>query len=303
MADFSLATVETVDLREPSRIVIYGPHGIGKTTWALNQWPRPIAIDVEGGLGRADVAPGTLARFPRVETLDDVMAIVTTLYIEDHDYRTVVIDTLDWLEPLVWASTMTKMGQPGASIEDVGYGKGYVFADLEWQRLLDGLDGLRGERDMHIVITAHVQTTTVQSPLTDPYNKHTLKLHKRASERWLEWADVIAYAHQPVTAQGVVRDAKRGSVTKAGRAVSKSGRMIGLSAVPQYDAKAPRGIGGVISMDAAIYPLLYPEPLPADIKAYQGVAPRVHADEAPDEAPEEAINEAPDTNTTQETEA
>jgi hypothetical protein len=70
-----------------------------------------------------------------------VINALNTLYTKEHPFQTLVVDSLDWLEPLVWAHTAFMGGKD--NIEDFGYGKGYKFADEHWRTFLDGLDALR----------------------------------------------------------------------------------------------------------------------------------------------------------------
>ncbi len=113
--------------------------------------PAPIFIPTEDGL--ADIE---CARFPLAQAFEDVMAAITALYTESHDYQTVVIDSLDWLERLIWAEVVrrkpsTEKGRSVTSIEDYGFSKGYVFALEPWQEVLDGFSALRNERRMMVI--------------------------------------------------------------------------------------------------------------------------------------------------------
>ncbi|MCA9090577.1 MAG: AAA family ATPase, partial [Planctomycetaceae bacterium] len=80
--------------------------------------PQPVFIQTEDGLGNLDAA-----RFPLAELFDDVMAAVLALYSEAHDFRTVVVDSADWLEQLIWKEVIrrrptTDRGRDITSIED-----------------------------------------------------------------------------------------------------------------------------------------------------------------------------------------
>lgn len=82
--------------RKPPRIMAYGIEGIGKSTLAAGA-PRPIFIQTDDGLGEIDCD-----KFPLAHTFDDVLAALSELASEAHDYETVVVDSLDWLERLIW---------------------------------------------------------------------------------------------------------------------------------------------------------------------------------------------------------
>jgi len=129
------------------RILIHGVSGVGKTTFA-SEANAPVFLQTEDGLGTLNVA-----HFPLARTWDEVLEALTALYKEAHDYRTLVIDSVDWLEPLIWARTCKDNGW--ASIEDAGFGKGYVSALAYWRRYVDALNALRDERGMTIIQIAH----------------------------------------------------------------------------------------------------------------------------------------------------
>ena len=56
------------------------------------------------------------------------------------------IDTLDWLEKLIWTAVAEEANKK--NIEDIGFGKGYVAAAEEWRNLLSGLEVLRADKGM-----------------------------------------------------------------------------------------------------------------------------------------------------------
>ena len=118
----------------PRRVMLYGVHGIGKSTFG-SMSPKPVFIQTEDGLGEIDCE-----RFPLAESFEQVMACLSELYSEKHPYRTVVVDSLDWLERMIWAEVCRK--RMVESIEDIGYGKGYVFALTQWKQFLEGLSAL-----------------------------------------------------------------------------------------------------------------------------------------------------------------
>ena len=125
---FDLSSIRrTKRLRAP-KIVIAGPGKIGKTTFAASA-PSAIGILTEDGADAVDAAA-----FPLATSLADVYQAIGTLLNEEHDYQTVFLDSLDWLEPLVHTHVCTQ--NKWASIEAAGYGKGYIAAAEEWRTLL-----------------------------------------------------------------------------------------------------------------------------------------------------------------------
>ena len=60
---------------------------------------------------------------------------------EPGEFKTVVIDTLDWIEPMLYAHVVAAAKKNDIKhIEDFGYGKGYVIAQNEARKLIVALD-------------------------------------------------------------------------------------------------------------------------------------------------------------------
>lgn len=179
----------------PPRMIVYSAPKVGKSTFAAGA-PDAVFLQTEEGLDALDVA-----RIGMLTTYDEVLEGLQALATEDHDFRTVVIDSADWLEPLVWKSVCED--HKTDSIEKVGggYGKGYLEADAKWKQVLSALDYLRSERGMACIVICHEQTVKVQPPDGEAYDVAGLKLHKRAAALFHEWADVLGYARMRVKIQ------------------------------------------------------------------------------------------------------
>lgn len=207
-------------LDKPIRVLMFAPEGIGKSTFASNA-PAPIFVGAEDGTAQLDVH-----RFPQPSRWEDVFSDIGELTTERHDYRTVVIDTLDWLEPLCWEFVCRQGGKRG--IEDFGFGKGYVAALEEWRRLLAVLDALRASRGMSVILLAHSKVATFKNPEGDDYDRYTLKLHDKASGVIKEWADAVLFAQYETFTHE-----KSGRV----RGIDSGARVIHTQHKAAYDAK------------------------------------------------------------------
>jgi hypothetical protein len=171
----------------PPRIGLYGIEGIGKSSWGA-QAPSPVFIDIEGGLGQIDCH-----RFPQAKTFNDVIASLTELEAEKHDYQTVVIDSLDWLERLIFDETCREFGVRSIEKVDGGYGKGYVHALMQWRKVLDRLDALR-TRGMACILIAHAKVERFEDPENPAYDRYSPRLHKHATALICEWCDCVLFA-------------------------------------------------------------------------------------------------------------
>ena len=163
----SLAQLTRANTPKPPRILIHGVAGVGKTTFAAEA-NNPVFVQTEDGLGTIPAA-----NFPLARTFEEVLESLASLYTEDHDFKTVVIDSVDWLEPLVWGKACRDNGW--GSIEDAGYGKGYVAALTLWRQYIDGLNALRDDRGMTVVQIAHTDIKRFDSPEHDPYDRYVIK--------------------------------------------------------------------------------------------------------------------------------
>lgn len=221
----SLASIQTTKDTKPPRILIYSSHGVGKTTFANNA-PNPVFIQTEDGEGSL-----ALNTFGLLTTYDEVIEAINVLGAEDHGFNTVVIDSLDHLEPLVWQKVCSVHGWD--SIEAPGYGKGYVEADVYWRHLLTMLDALRNHKNMVVIMTAHAKIEKFESPEHDSFDRFDIKLHKRANGLVQELVDVILFANHKM----MVTKEESGFNKKRGRGIGTNQRVLYTTEQPAYVAK------------------------------------------------------------------
>ena len=169
----SLNQLTRANQPKPPRILIHGVAGVGNTTFAAEA-NQPVFVQTEDGLGTL-----SSSHFPLARAYEDVIDALAALYTEPHDFKTVVIDSVDWLEPLVWGKACRDNGW--ASIEEPGYGRGYVAALNLWRQYIDGLNALRDDRGMTVVQIAHTDIKRFDRPEHDPYDRYVIKLHTRAA--------------------------------------------------------------------------------------------------------------------------
>tara|TARA_R110000868_G_scaffold114309_4_gene306307 strand:- start:3299 stop:4039 length:741 start_codon:yes stop_codon:yes gene_type:complete len=207
----------------PPRICIYGGHGIGKSTIA-SQFPSPIFISTEDGLASLDVTS-----FPRAETVDDVAQNIRTLIKEEHQFRTVVLDSVDWLvEPLISLDVESKH-----EAKDLAYGKGSMMIAESLRELLGGFDVLRKKRDMNVVILAHAATVKYEDPRSEPYDRFQPKLPTRCNALLQEWVDVLAFAAFRI----IVKKSDAGFGNQVSRGITTGERLLHTVENPAYVAK------------------------------------------------------------------
>lgn len=174
-------------IARPQKAVIFGPEGIGKSTLAA-QFPAPVFLDTEGGTHHLDVA-----RLPAPKSWADVTAAVQALATEAHEFKSLVIDTADWLEKLLVDHVCKQANK--TSIEDFGYGKGYVVLAEEFAKFLASLEPLL-RRGMHVLLLAHTRIVKFEQPdAAGAYDRYELKLSKQVGPLVKEWCDVLLFGN------------------------------------------------------------------------------------------------------------
>jgi hypothetical protein len=229
----TLAGVIRGKKQRPVRVLLYGVEGVGKSTFAASA-PKPIFLGAEDGTDQLDVE-----RFESPATWQDVLDAIQVLTVEPSEYQTLVIDTLDWAEPLLWAHICKRDEQP--NIEAYGYGKGYAAALDEWRVFLAALERLRKAKSMHLVMLAHSWIKPFKNPEGDDFDRYELKLHPKASGLLKEWTDAVLFAAFETFAN---KDKK----TKRVRGVSTGARIIYTSRTAAYDAKNRYGLPDTVPL-------------------------------------------------------
>jgi hypothetical protein len=236
----SLASLRRGGDARPPRLLTYGVAGVGKTLFATSA-PRPVVVQTEDGLGTISAAT-----FGVLRSFDAVMEALGSLYTEAHDFETLVVDSLDWLEPLVWQHTAQTHNQP--DIESFGYGKGYLAALDTWRSFLDGVNALRDERGMGVILIAHAEIKRFDSPETEPYDRYQPKLHRSASALVQEHVDAVLFANYRVS----TLKSDVGFNKKVVRGVSGGDRLLHTAERPAFLAKNRFGLPETL-------PLSWPE--------------------------------------------
>ena len=186
-----LQQIQTGKQSLPPRLLVYGTEGVGKSTLAAGA-PKPIFIQTEDGL--SEIA---CSRFPLAKSVDEVLAALAGLVTEEHGFNTVVIDSLDWLERLIWDAVCREYGVESIEKADGGYQRGYVHALSYWRRVIDGLDLLRS-RGMISILIAHAKVEKFEDPEAAPYDRYSPRLHKHAGALITEWSDAVLFATRKI---------------------------------------------------------------------------------------------------------
>lgn len=228
-------------VRAPRRVLIYGPHGIGKTTWAAAA-PKALLLATEDGANDVGVD-----RSPTLARYGDVTEWLSWTLSQPHDYRTLVVDSLDWLERVIHQHVARENKR--GSIEEIPYGKGYILALEFWDFLISTWDEIRKQRGMAIILVSHARIVKFADPTTDTYDRYEPDLDKRISSRLQEWCDEVLFAAYRINT--VKRD--EGFNRSRTRAVGDCDRVLHTAEAPTHLAKRRCAM---------------PDELPLDFNAY-----------------------------------
>lgn len=231
--------ISTGKIKQPHIIVLYGPDGVGKSTFA-SEAPSPIFIGAEKGSANIDVA-----RIEDVSTFADVRNSVIWLAEQKHNYKTVVIDSLDWLEPKLWKEICDLDPNKPEVIENAfgGYGKGFTRANQMWAQLMSALEVLREKRKMNVIAIAHSQVKAFNDPTQMvPYDRYIMKLNEKAAALWREFADCVFFLNYDVSVKKDSNNARKGKAVGDGETILYTKR------TAAYDAKNRYGLPPEINM-------------------------------------------------------
>ena len=175
-------------IKSAIKMLVYGPEGVGKTTFA-SQTPGCVFIDTEGSTRHMDVA-----RFDEPQEFGDVLEALNYVLGHPADFGTVVIDTVDWLEKLIFNSVCVE--KKIQNIEDIGYGKGYVYAKQKMQQLLELLQAIVNN-GVHVCLVCHSMIRKFEQPdEMGSYDRYMLKLNeKNIAPIVKEWVDLMLFVN------------------------------------------------------------------------------------------------------------
>ena len=237
------------------RVVLYGVESVGKSTFAA-QFPNPLFLDIEQGTSHLDVDRCDINSWKQ---LTDSLAEAKAT-----DYQTIVIDSADWAERLCVEDLLATSKK--TSIEDFGFGKGWVMVAERMSRMLASVDTLI-DAGKNVVLIAHSKIVRFEAPdALAAYDRYELKLSKQSSPLLKEFADELWF----------LRFKTKVSTTDTGRGKGIGGkeRILLTTHSAAYDAKTRSGLAEELPLEWASVSHLFPiaKAAPAPVKALPPVA-------------------------------
>lgn len=259
-----LSNVSTTKITRPPVMVVYGDHKIGKSTFGAG-CPNPVFVQTEDGLESLGVDA-----FPLCKRFEDVLKQLEELRVEKHEYKTLVLDSLDWTEKLIWSEIC--LAKNWDQLGDGPYGAGYKLALNRWRDLIAAFTRLNSEKKMMIVLIAHAKIMKFEDPERDNYDRWDLDLHEKAGNLVCQYCDIIGFANYRIVTQSTQEGF--GKTTKG---KSTGERILNLSNKAAFEAGNRFGLPDQIALswDALVAELKKKKPKPVgnllDVKKEQQV--------------------------------
>lgn len=221
----------------PDRILLHGTEGVGKTTFGAEA-PNPIFICTEDGARKFDVAS-----FPEPESFKDVVDAIQFLATSSHDFKTLVIDSIDWVALLINDAVCAREHWSQEDFEK--YGRGCKVWMNEWRQMLSACDNLRLKKGMEIILISHTKVGSFKNPSGDDFMRYVLAVAgSEAPALVTAWADTVLFAAHEEFTSG---DPKKGKV----KGVSSGKRLLHTERTAAWDAKNRDGLPPVIPLSYA----------------------------------------------------
>ena len=244
-AKFSMASLATKGRGLPSRLIVHGTEGVGKTTIGAFA-PKPVFVMTRGETGLetlmdAGQLPG-IPHFPEAQSFQEVMAMLDAVLKDEHDYKTLVIDTMNGVERLCHEMVCEReyngdWGKKGFTNFMCGFE--VSLADIE--RFLMKLDAIREQRKMSIIGLCHTLVKSFKNPEGPDYDRYQAKMHDKTWNIIKAWADIVLFVNYDVTV-----DADAGS--KKGKGYGGATRIMYTQRRASFDAKNRHGLPEEIEM-------------------------------------------------------
>ena len=234
----------------PDMMLLYGVEGVGKSTFAAGA-PSPVFISAEDGVRHLDVAS-----FSDIDSWPKLIEAVDWLMKEEHGYKTVVLDTIDWIEGFVRDAVQKDMNLTAKDYD--AYGRGVGFSLDYWRKLVDKLNALR-DRGIGTIAIAHSQVKTFSNPSGEDYMRFEPQMSgQKPSSFWKGKMDTVLFAtyQQEIKATGEKRAAK---------AFATGARIAHTEYSASFDAKNRCGLPPVIELDYAAYAAFKNEAVEAEL--------------------------------------
>jgi len=243
----SILDQATVPTSGPQVISICGDAGTGKSSLAAS-FPKPIFIRAEDGVARipASFRPSAL---PLIENSDQLWEQIIALLREEHDYKTVVFDTVSALDR-IFVQDVLKSDPKAKALNSClgGYGAGFNALSSMHQRVRKAAEHLRQKRGMNVVFIAHAEIGNVSPPDGEDYSRYSLRMtHHKSLPPYIDDVDAVGFLRQQMVVKGDEGERKR--------AISMDGRELVCHLTANNVSKNAYGITQPVPVKLGVNPL------------------------------------------------
>ena len=241
----SLADVTSKGSGLPNRYILHGVEKVGKTSFGA-QFPKPVFLQTKGETGLETlIDSGRLKEtphFPELQSWEELLSAIQELRTGEHDFKTVVIDTLNGAERLCHEHVCARdfqgdWGERGFA----GYQRGFEVSLADWRLLLSELDALRSERHIMPLCLCHTKIKTFSNPEGADYDRYRPDMHDKTWGLSHKWADVVLF----VNFETFVNE---NDPKKKGKASTSQARILYTERHAAYDAGNRLGLPAEINM-------------------------------------------------------
>lgn len=199
-----LSQIKKPEARAPI-ITVVGDAGTGKTSLA-SSFPKPVFIRVEDGIGRIAKECETPDAFPVVKSEEQLKEQLRALLTEEHDYQTLVIDSITALDTIFSEEIMRSEDKTSLAKCSGGYGAGYEVLSGKHATVRKAVGFINEKKGMNIVFIAHADLETMSLPDTDDYKRYSVKIHKKSVTHYVDNVDVVGYVRLQSALKGNPKD-------------------------------------------------------------------------------------------------
>ena len=204
-----LKNVQPKVIYVPPKIILYGRNGIGKSTFALKA-PNPVFLDLDENIYELPCISNKTLGIP-IRTYDDVLGFLGTLFNEDHEFKTLVIDSLSSLEKLIIQKVLKDSNV--ASLASFQYGQGYQKMMPLWDRVLEKLKNLWSHKKLIIIMLAHHKEKREEHLTGASYMQYQINLYEKSSELLRNWCSCVLFAEDEIELENEIVEFNR-SISK-----------------------------------------------------------------------------------------
>ena len=215
-------------------LCIYGPPGVGKTTFST-QAPHTLVLQVKDESLDVLFKSKVLSHVPNItaDSWSDVLEALEALATQQHEYKTLTIDGASGLQEYCDAHVIAEQCD-GEIDKFMAYGRGASLAAIEWGFLLNKIRQLVKEKKMIVIVLAHLDTITMKNPTGADYMKWRPAISKEKFSATNKYADAILLMDHDTE---IKAEKSIGSIQKTAKATGGEGRILRCDGSGAFEAK------------------------------------------------------------------